>query len=94
MNWYKGDYGKMRAKFTQLNANRLNENEQDINEMWTTLKHDILKCMDDFISKGKCTTNKLRKPLWMNDKVLRMLKKKYTLFKRYLVRKEGGDYCK
>ena len=61
--------------------------------MWNVLKHEVVKCMDECIPKTKCKQNK-KCTLWMNDKVLKKIKKKFKLFQRYLLTKDRKDYSK
>ena len=89
----KGNYNKMRNMFGK-NVKSLLTNDQDIEEMWNVLKFEVVKCMDECIPKVKCRQNKMRMPLWMNDKVLKKVKKKYKLFQRYLLTKDRKDYSK
>ena len=92
-NLQKGDYNKMRVMFTK-NIESLLKDDQEIEEMWNVLKHEVVKCMDICIPKTKCNQNKKCTPLWMNDKVLKKIKKKFKLFQRYLLTKDGKDYSK
>ena len=92
-NLQKGDYNKMRVMFTK-NIESLLKDDQEIEEMWNVLKHEVVKCMDLCIPKTKCNQNKKCTPLWMNDKVLKKIKKKFKLFQRYLLTKDGKDYSK
>ena len=59
-----------------------------------SLVYEVVKCMDEFIPKTKCNQNKKCTPLWMNDKVLKKIKKRSKLFQRYLLMKDGKDYSK
>ena len=92
-NLQKGDYNKMRGMFTK-NIEPLLKDDQEIEEMWNVLKQEVVKCMDICIPKTKCNQNKKCTPLWMNDKVLKKIKKKSKLFQRYLLTKDGKDYSK
>ena len=92
-NLQKGDYNKMRVMFTK-NIEPLLKDDQEIEEMWNVLKQEVVKCMDICIPKTKCNQNKKCTPLWMNDKVLKKIKKKSKLFQRYSLTKDGKDYSK
>ena len=92
-NLQKGDYNKMRKMFSEQ-INSLFHDEQDVEEMWNILKCKIVESMEECIPKTKCGKGIICKPLWMNDKVLKKIKKKYNLFKRYLLTKDGKDYIR
>ena len=92
-NLQKGDYNKMRVMFTK-NIESLLKDDQEIEEMWNVLKYEVVKCMDICIPKTKCNQNKKCTPLWMNDKELKKITKKFKLFQRYLLTKDGKDYSK
>ena len=83
----------MREMFTK-NIKSLLKDDQEIEVMWNVLKHEVVKCMDECIPNTKCNQNKKCAPLWMNDKVLKKIKKKFKLFQRYLLTKDGKDYSK
>ena len=63
------------------NIESLLKYDQETEEMWNVLKHEV-KCMDECIPKTKCKQNKKCTPLWMNDKVLKKIKKKFKFFQR------------
>ena len=93
-NLNKGDYVNFR-KFIASSTIYMVENDNTIDnveKMWGSIKQAILDGMDKFIPKVPCKQIKKVKPLWMNNKLLRKIKKKNKLYKRYLNTKEGSDY--
>jgi len=66
----------------------------NVEKMWTHI-HDIISIAVDKFVPSKCfrTDNyQRRKAVWMNDKVMVILKKKKEAFQRYLSTKDGKDY--
>ena len=66
--------------------------KQDVNKSWEEFKSLLLKSMHENIPKVKCDQEKKVKPSWLNKKVMRCIKKKYKLYKRYLKTKSGHSY--
>ena len=88
----KGNYKEIRKNMKKTDwADMENKN---IEEGWTFLKDKIIDQMNKHIPKSKMTNTKKYKPVWMNDKILRKIKKKYHAFKRYLITKQGKEYEK
>ena len=86
----KGDYDKFRQFVMEKNFN----NNGDVEELWGEIKDTILQGMEKYIPKIKINDNKKIKPLWMTQKVVKSVKKKYNLYKKFLKTKKGEDYEK
>ena len=78
--------------------NSLDETDWDIlenknvQEQWDIIKDKIITEMDKNIPKIEVGEKKKFKPCWINNKILRKIKKKYYVFKRFLISREGRDY--
>jgi endonuclease/exonuclease/phosphatase family metal-dependent hydrolase len=88
----RGKYDNMRTRIQ--NTNWMSITDKDVNESWNFLKNTILQSIEDFIPKVKVKQGKRTKSIWMTNKVLKSVKKKYSLYKRYLTTKAGEDYQK
>ena len=64
----------------------------DIEEAWGEIKEKITSGMNKHIPKVKVKENQDIKPVWMNNKVMRKIKKKYHAYKRFLITKQGREY--
>ena len=89
-NLAKGNYHKIRDHLKQIDWNQLDT--LDVDEQWEFIKRELIKTMNDNIPKSNRKDTKSVKPCWMNNKVLRKIKKKYYAYKRYLITKEGREY--
>jgi mevalonate pyrophosphate decarboxylase len=56
------------------------------------MKSVLQNAMEECIPKVKTSNGKKVKPIWMNNKALKKVKKKHKLFQRYLRSKSGRDY--
>ena len=63
----------------------------DVEQSWSEITRQILEAEDKFIPK-KTERKGIRKPIWMNEKVIAKIRKKKEAFRRYLDTKEGKDY--
>ena len=89
-NLSKGKYDDMRSHLDSINWNYL-ENV-GVEECWNDIKDRIVDSMEKFIPKIKTGKTKHIRPCWMNNKLLRKIKKKYHSYKRFLISKSGRDY--
>ena len=89
-NLNKGNYKVMREEFTEVNW--LYMNGMNVDPCWNEIKGRLKSSMKRNIPKTKLRNGKRLKPLWMNAKAMRNIKKKYKLYKRYLQTKEGLEY--
>ena len=89
-NLNKGNYEEMRKEMKKENWTNLEK--LDVEQTWQRIKTKILEQMNKHIPKTEINDRKKNKPCWMNQKVLRKIKKKYHAYKRYLVTKQGKDY--
>jgi len=88
----RGHFDAMRKEFEKLDWTELGK--MGTEESWQVIKTKILTSMEQNIPKKKITGKKKTKPLWMNNKTIRSIKKKHKAYKRYLNTKEGLDYTK
>ena len=89
-NLSKGNYKKFRA---ELKKEKWEEIETlGVEETWEQIKTKIIEGMNKYIPKSKIKDKQKSKPVWMNNKILRKIKKKYHAYKRYLVTKQGKEY--
>ena len=89
-NLSKGNYEDMRKYFDSISWENLEVLK--VEECWNEIKSKILEGMEKFIPKIETKTCKKLSPCWMNNKLLKKIKKKYYAFKRYLITKDGKDY--
>ena len=89
-NLSKGNYEDMRKYFDSISWENLEVLK--VEECWNEIKSKILEGMEKFIPKIETKTCKKINPCWMNNKLLKKIKKKYYAFKRYLITKDGKDY--
>jgi hypothetical protein len=61
-------------------------------EAWMYFKDVIEKGIEECIPKVRNRTGKRAKPVWMDNKAMRLLKKKYNCYKRFMQTKSGKDY--
>ena len=88
-NFKLGNFNAMREEMGSINWLFLNES--NVNDCWNAIKEQLLSCMDKYIPKVK-KGGRQAKPLWMNNKTMKAIKKKYAFYKRYLNTRDGLDY--
>ena len=88
----KGDYTRLRDVIRTYDWSVLEHKE--VEEAWVYLKEAIQAGIDECIPKKRKADHKKFKPVWMNSKTLKIIKKKYNLYRRYLHTKSGQDYLK
>ena len=91
-NLKRGDYTKLRETMKDYDWTKLDN--MDIQNAWSYIKDAIHKGMDKCIPKIKHKTKKKLTPIWMNKKAMRVIKRKYNLYKKYLRTKTGINYMK
>ena len=64
----------------------------DLDECWKHFTNVMHEGINKFVPKSK--PQKRKQPIWMNHKALKSIKKKYTLYKRYLSNKTHFHYQK
>ena len=99
MKYYydKGDYEAMRRKCNSINWDEVLSGDT-IDEQWKGLKDTIKMLEEEFIPHrmvGSCNRHKGKIPL--DEASVRKIKKKHTLWKRYMETKDGmyyTEFCK
>ena len=92
-NLSKGNYDRMRKEIRDIDWTILEG--KSVEDSWLTIKDIIHTKMEDCIPKSKTHKNARKTtPTWMNKKNLRLIKKKYKLYKRFLSTNAGRDYQK
>ena len=99
MKYYydRGDYEGMRSKCKSINWDEVLSGDT-IDEQWESLKAIIKMLEDEFIPHrmvGSCNRHKGKIPL--DEASVRKIKKKHTLWKRYMETKDGlyyAEFCK
>lgn len=86
----KGRYEKMKEEMRDTNWDIMNEMNMDTS--WIYFRDKILKSMNENIPKKKVGGMRRVTPAWMSKSLLKKIKKKYHLYKRYLLTKDGIDY--
>ena len=89
----KGQYNLIREELGYINWEETLKNK-DTEESWSAIKEVVSDLTNKFIPKssGFKPGSKPKKPLWMNEKALSLVKKKHEAYKRYLSTREGQDY--
>jgi hypothetical protein len=80
----------MREELGDLAWNDLEELE--VQEGWLLFKKIVHNQMEKHIPKVKVKADNRARPLWMTRKAMKMIKKKYNAYKRFLRSKRGEDY--
>ena len=91
-NLAKGNYAKLKEYIVSVDFP--SAEGITVETLWLSIKEAVLFGMDQYIPKLKINEYKKVKPSWMTKKVLRKIKKKHKLYKRYLQTKHGMDYQK
>jgi hypothetical protein len=86
----KGDYKKMREQVSNYDFSNLDVD--NVENTWCTIRNLVQECMEECIPKVSCGKDKRLKPRWMNKNVMRSVKKKYNLYKKFVQSKQGKDY--
>ena len=63
----------------------------DANLMMLFIESKICTTMEECIPQYQIN-NENKVPLWMNDKIMKIIKKKHNTYKRWLLTKKGKDY--
>ena len=86
--YYKGEYDKILEGLNQIDWDTEFENKS-VQECWTIFKEKLEKLVDEYIPMSN--PKDYNEP-WMNNKLLRLWKKKYFAWKRYTERKGYQRY--
>jgi len=87
--YHKGDYNSMRNAVMGIEWNELFKGK-DANQCWELFKIKIVEVIELYVPKS--TRNKRRKSMWINRKTQKLLKKKYSFWKRFYNSGEYQDY--
>lgn len=88
--WSKGKYEQFRNEVQEVDWKPLEE--KDVNDSWLFIKEKVLTGIEKYIPKKKIGGKRKLIPAWMCKSVLKKIKKKYHLYKRYLETRDGLDY--
>ena len=88
----KANYTKMRLELKIVDWTCLQE--KSVNESWKYIKEIIHQTMDNNIPRVRQNKSNRQKPMWLDKSTMRLIKKKYNLYKKFLVSKNGRDYLK
>ena len=89
----KGNYNKMKEELGRRDWGSLAD--MNVEDGWLVVKNTILESMRENIPRRKVSINKkASKPVWMNNKVKKIVGKKQSFYKRYLKLKTSIDYEK
>ena len=92
----KGDFDSMKQELSQI----IWEKEMrgpSVNEMMASIEIKINYCIEKYIpsySPNFFGENRKPPPLWMNNKALKLIKKKHNAYKLWLNTHEGRNYEK
>ena len=89
--FHKGDYNSMRKAVVGIEWTELFKGKDAI-QCWEIFSNKILEVMELYVPKT--TRNKRRKVMWINRKTQKLLKKKYTFWKRFYNSGEYQDYVR
>nr|XP_006825930.1 PREDICTED: RNA-directed DNA polymerase from mobile element jockey-like [Saccoglossus kowalevskii] len=88
-NFYRGRYNEARVILGSVDWSILET--LDINNGWNMFDEKMKNCIQRVIPISKSIGRK--KPLWMDNKALRAVKKKYKSWKRYTYTRSYNDYA-
>ncbi|XP_006820153.1 uncharacterized protein LOC102801174 [Saccoglossus kowalevskii] len=88
-NFYRGRYNEARVILVSVDWSILET--LDINNGWNMFDEKMKNCIQLVIPIAKSIGRK--KPLWMDNKALRAVKKKYKSWKRYTYTRSYNDYA-
>ena len=86
----KANFEQMRRELQGRDWSMLTE--MNVEECWETIKSRVKDSMEKNIPSGKIHKINAEKPKWMSGKAMKVIKKKYNLYKRFLASKKGYDY--
>ena len=78
--WNKGRYRDMKDMLSKIDWDNAYK-DKSIDEMWNVFNENLQKCVDLYIPKRKAIVK--QKPKWMTKYIMKMVKKKRKLWKRY-----------
>ena len=89
-NFYKTDFTKLKEYVVSQDWKQMND--MDLDTASEFLKNTLHEGFKKFVPLTNNRNKKFKQPVWMNKKALKCIKKKYTLYKRYLTSKLHYDY--
>ena len=91
LNMNKGDFEKLREKLAAAEWSNSNEN---LEQTWLRFERNYNTAVTESIPTKPSKPARWKKPLWMNQKMSKLLKKKYWAWKRYIFTGSAGDHRK
>ena len=85
-NYHKAEYDKICEKLELVDWEKQLQGS-DVEEMWQNVKEELIKCRREYVPKRKLKRRKF--PFWMKGHIIRMIKTKNKLWKRF---KERPSY--
>jgi hypothetical protein len=85
-NYHKADYVKICDKLYSVDWDKQLQGS-DVEKMWQNVKRELIKCWGEFVPKRKLKKRKF--PLWMRRHIIKMIKTKDKLWRKY---KERPSY--
>ena len=86
----KADFDSMRKHISEHDWNKQMEGKSS-DDAWKLFLETFNSAVDKYIKKI-VTSQKARKPLWLNEAAIAKLKKKHHAYRRYMETQEGKDY--
>ncbi len=92
-SYNKGDYAKLRETLNGVDWDREFQG-LDTEEMLHCLHTKMMQAVEECVPKQIISNRnqKYKRPLWLNKKILRSIKKKRNAYKTWLLTKHGKDY--
>ena len=92
----KGNFEAMRRNLAAVDWHT-KLNDKSVEQMWEQISEKIIEEMNANVphrtyNSEKRNDSKHRKPMWMNNEAMRVIKKKKSAYQRYLETREGKDY--
>ena len=85
-NYHKAEYDKICEELELVDWEKQLQGS-DVEEMWQNIKEELIKCRREYVPKRKIKRRKF--PFWMKGHIVRMIKAKNKMWKRF---KERPSY--
>ena len=81
-DYSKANYVGIRHRLAEINWRSLVESEP-MDKAWTAFKDVLSSLEEEYIPLKRTASGTTRKPIWMNNKTLKAVRHKHTIFRKY-----------